>query len=77
MERLKRLRLQLLVLANAVALALVFTVSPAQAASDSFCPDDAEGCDCLEDVIFTPDGCYDNLGFDRICESNAACFEQT
>lgn len=69
-------RMKILGVANLIAVALLFvTAGSVSAGWETYCPPSALGCDCLMNVPFNPDGCYDNNGEDIICSSNEWCLE--
>lgn len=84
MELLKRYPVVSLLLANGLALSLL--VLPLNAAGsymdeETFCPPEAEGCDCWDGCppdggpCLTPEGCYEVLVDGRRCELNTECTE--
>jgi hypothetical protein len=67
-------RVRLLLAANLLAAALLLTTEASLSEGwITFCPPEAEGCDCLKEHGINPAGCYDNLGEEYLCSSNDNC----
>jgi hypothetical protein len=67
-------RVRLLLAANLLAAALLLTTEASLSEGwITFCPPEAEGCDCLEESGWNPAGCYDNSWHIIECSSNDYC----
>jgi hypothetical protein len=73
MDVLKRMSWKTLVLANAAAFFFVIGAQDVAAGHEGFCEEHSQGCACINDVAFIPDGCHETNTGGSTCRTAGDC----